>query len=627
MSRMRTRPERIRPAPGAPRRCLPALAMLLALCSAVASATSPSLDALLAEADALRTADPQRVDRLIGEIEKRVPSATPSQLVRVRMLRAHRAMTSGASEAAVFELRQILTESNDAATRFQAASMLANTQAILRNFEDALRALDTALPLAPQIEDRDLRHRGLMVAAIVYNQVGEYALAKRYAETVAADQPVARTRCAIASVTLEARNGLKMPFDDATAEQGLAQCRGEPIFAGFVRWHFARRMGDSGRGPEAIALLEGSLPEIEATGYPFLIAQYHALLAELTLASRNLQSAQRHVDRALAISGDAMSTEAIVKAHYVAYQLALRNGGEAAALPAYIRFAQAERTHFNDIKSREMAYQVVRQQSAQQAQQIELLHRKNQVLELEQRVAEQRARSWLLLAFLLAGVIATVGAWAWKIKRMQLRLKRMTQTDALTGLFNRQYFSECVEAALLQCEREGRPATLVMFDLDHFKQVNDRYGHAAGDWALRGVATAIQPLCRPVDAFGRLGGEEFAVFLPGFDTAAGVRFAQDAQMRLAALDSGSSGYGFRLAASFGVAEAQAGTYALADLLSQADEAMYAAKHGGRRQVRTYAPRKPVVAGATPAVVPLELVRDLARDQAGPVGAASGRAIA
>lgn len=600
MSRMPTRPESIGSTPGTLRRRLATLAMVvLAVCSVAAGASSPSLDALLTEADALRTSDPKQVDRLIGEIEKLVPSATPSQLVRVRMLRVHRAMTSGASETAVAELRQILTESNEAPTRFQAASMLANTQAILRNFEEALRALDTALPLAPQIEDRDLRHRGLMVAAIVYNQVGEYALAKRYAETVAADQPVARTRCAIASVTLEARNGLKMPFDDATAEQGLAQCEGEPIIAGFVRWHFARHMADSGRAADAIALLDGSLAAIEATGYPFLIAQYHALLAELTLATRDLQSAQRHVDSALAISQDAMSTEAIVKAHYVAYQLALRSGGEEAALPAYIRFAQAERTHFNDIKSREMAYQVVRHQSMQQAQQIELLHQKNQLLQLQQSVTEQRARNWLLLALVLVVLVASMGYWAYKTKRMQLRLKRMTETDALTGIFNRQHFSERARAALLQCERDGVPAALVMFDLDHFKQVNDRYGHAAGDWALREVAAAVQPLCRGVDAFGRLGGEEFGLVLPGLDAAAAVRLAGDAQARFAAIDTTAAGYAFRLAASFGVAEAGAGLYTFATLLSHADQAMYAAKHGGRRQVRVYTADAPdiLVAGA------------------------------
>ena len=155
MSRMPTRPESIGSTPGTLRRRLATLAMVvLAVCSVAAGASSPSLDALLTEADALRTSDPKQVDRLIGEIEKLVPSATPSQLVRVRMLRVHRAMTSGASETAVAELRQILTESNEAPTRFQAASMLANTQAILRNFEEFPSLESATVMVQAEVADR-----------------------------------------------------------------------------------------------------------------------------------------------------------------------------------------------------------------------------------------------------------------------------------------------------------------------------------------------------------------------------------------------------------------------------------------------------------------------------------------
>jgi len=224
----------------------------------------------------------------------------------------------------------------------------------------------------------------------------------------------------------------------------------------------------------------------------------------------------------------------------------------------------------------------------------------------------------------LVGLVASVGYWAYKTKRMQLRLKRMTETDALTGIFNRQHFAERATAALLQCERDGRPATLVMFDLDHFKQVNDLYGHAAGDWALRQVTEAVQPLCRAMDAFGRLGGEEFAMLLPGLDASAAVRLAGDAQARFSAIDTAAAGYGFRLAASFGVAETGQGGYALAALLSHADQAMYAAKRGGRRQVRVYVPG---IDDPDAVVETIELLREIVREPASVVEVPPRRAIA
>ena len=591
---------------------------LLALACALTISSNliahPSIDALIKEADAQRTSHPQRVDAVLLQLESMLPAATPAQIERIRMLHVHRSITAGKSAAAIAELRQILGGNPDTTTRFLAASLLANAYAIERQFEDALRALDSMLPLLESIEDKELRHRGLSVAAIVYNQVGEYSLALRHVDAITSDEPTRRNECAIASVSLEAKNGLGHSFDDGSALDALSMCDGEPIFAAFLRWHFARQMEMQGRIPEAIQLLSGNLSVVEATGYPFIIAQYHAVLAELSMRTGDQAAARRHAGKALAISKEAMSAEAVVKAHHVQYLLALEDGDLAAALTAYRLYAEAERAHFNDVKSREMAYQVVRHQSLQQAQQIELLHQKNELLELQKRVTEQRAQNWLLLALVLIAGLASVGYWAYKTKRLQVRLKRMTETDALTGICNRQHFSECAARALVQCARDAEPAVLVMFDLDHFKQVNDRFGHAAGDWALQRVAEAVRPLCRDVDAFGRLGGEEFALFLPGLDATAAVRLAGDAQARFSAIDTDAAGYAFRVAASFGVASVDTAGYSLATLMRQADQAMYAAKRGGRRQVRVFDAAMEADA-STAAPASLDLLRSALRGDA------------
>lgn len=593
---------------------LPLLALGLGLLLSGGVFAHAPLDVLIAEADSVRTSDPQRVDRLLGDMEGMRALATPEQLDRITMIRIHRSITTGQSATAISELRGLLEHTTDAPTRFLAASMLANTYAVQRQFEDALRTLDVMLPLTEGIEDHELRHRGLMVAAIVYNQVGEYSLALRHVDTIAADGPTRRNECAIASIRFEAQNGLGRSFEDAPALEALRRCDGEPIFAAFLRWHLARQMEMQGRIPEAIRLLSGSLSAVEATGYPFIIAQYHAVLAELSMRADERAAARRHAQKALAISKEAMSAEAIVKAHHVQYLLAMEDGNLAAALSAYRLYSEAERAHFNDVKSREMAYQVVRHQSLQQAQQIELLHQKNQLLELQKRVTEQRAQNWLLLALVLIAGMTSVGYWAYKTKRLQVRLKRMTETDALTGICNRQHFSERAAAALMQCARNSEPAVLVMFDLDHFKQVNDRFGHAAGDWALQRVAEAVRPLCRNVDAFGRLGGEEFALFLPGLDATAAIRLAGDAQARFGAIDAGAAGYAFRIAASFGVASVDNADYSLATLMRQADQAMYAAKRGGRRQVRVFdAGMDSDTSAEAPA--PIDLLRSALRGEA------------
>ena len=599
--------------------------LLVFVCPAYAFA-SDALGALIEEAIALRTSDPKRVDVLLAEMSGMLAGASAAQREQVRILRAHRMITSGQSARAIEELMDLASTTTDPAVRYETASMLATVYAVQRRFEDSLRVLETMLPIAEQVGDDQLRHRGLMVAAIVYNQVGEFRLARQYAERVLRDDPAGRNACAAGGVILEAMNGLGQHFTDGFGQESRTRCEAqrEPIFSGFVRLHLARQWEMQGRRTEALTLLDDGLAAVERTRYPFLIAQTRAALAALAQQAGQRSAARAHADIALANSHDANAAEARVTAHRVQYELAMEEHDPAAALAAYRLYTDAERAHFNDVKSREMAYQVVRHQSLQQAQQIELLHQKNQVLELQQNVTEQRARSWLLLALVLIGLVTWVGYWAYKTKRMQLKLKRMTETDALTGIFNRQHFTERANATLLQCERDGLPATLVMFDLDHFKQVNDRHGHAAGDWALRQVTEAVQPLCRGIDAFGRLGGEEFAVLLPGLDASAAVRLAGDAQARFGAIDTGAAGYGFHLAASFGVAETQYGGYNLAVLLSQADEAMYAAKRGGRRQVRVYVPE---VEAPEAAVDTIDLLREMAREPVPDTGVPPRRAIA
>ena len=523
---------------------------------------------------------------------------------------------TGDTASAIASLRPLTSTGNTASIRYEAGGLLANTYAITREFENALRVLEQMLPLQHEVEDLEVRHNGLQVAGVVYNQVGEFGTGMRYAQQVLSNEPDARSLCLSSNLVLESKIGLQLPILQHEADGAVAHCdqAGEPILAGFSRSYAATWLHRTGRTADAAALLDGYIDAVEAAGYPFLIGQFHSALAEYRLALGHLSAARRHADATVGAISSLKSALPLAVAYRTLYELALQEEDAAAALDAHRLYAEAERAHFNDVKSREMAYQVVRHQSLQQAQQIELLHQKNELLELQKRVTEQRAQNWLLLALVLIAGLASVGYWAYKTKRLQVRLKRMTETDALTGICNRQHFSERAAAALVQCARDAEPAVLVMFDLDHFKQVNDRFGHAAGDWALQRVAEAVRPLCRDVDAFGRLGGEEFALFLPGLDTTAAIRLAGDAQARFGAIDADAAGYAFRIAASFGVASVETADYSLATLMRQADQAMYAAKRGGRRQVRVFDAAMEADASPT-AAAPIDLLRSALRGDA------------
>ena len=163
-------------------------------------------------------------------------------------------------------------------------------------------------------------------------------------------------------------------------------------------------------------------------------------------------------------------------------------------------------------------------------------------------------------------------------------LRQAVACDHLTGLANRRAFFEAGEHEIERWLRAPRPLSLVMIDADHFKHINDRHGHAAGDAVLRHLAQHLHQGFRSIDLVARIGGEEFAVLLPGADAEAAERVAQALCQHIAAQTVAVDGSAIRYTLSAGVATMAPGVAGLEGLLRQADAALYAAKSGGRNRV-------------------------------------------
>lgn len=166
-----------------------------------------------------------------------------------------------------------------------------------------------------------------------------------------------------------------------------------------------------------------------------------------------------------------------------------------------------------------------------------------------------------------------------------VRLQQMADTDSLTGLANRRHFLAVAEEGIAGAHGDGAPLSLLMVDIDHFKRVNDTFGHAAGDQALRLLGATLKESTRRADCVGRLGGEEFAILLPG----ATADVAQDIAERickhattLVILDGKGQRFGFSV--SIGLACLGDADTRPEDLLARADAALYRAKRAGRNRV-------------------------------------------
>lgn len=170
-------------------------------------------------------------------------------------------------------------------------------------------------------------------------------------------------------------------------------------------------------------------------------------------------------------------------------------------------------------------------------------------------------------------------------RELQMELQRRATIDALTGIYNRRTFLEQAESEIRRSRRNRQPMAFLMLDLDHFKNVNDSFGHAMGDTALQKVAATCSSLLRPADQIGRMGGEEFAIYLAETDLYHAAKVAERLREHVALIDlTTSDGQPIPLRVSIGVSEFQADSDQLTDLINRADQALYQAKRSGRNQV-------------------------------------------
>jgi diguanylate cyclase (GGDEF)-like protein len=165
------------------------------------------------------------------------------------------------------------------------------------------------------------------------------------------------------------------------------------------------------------------------------------------------------------------------------------------------------------------------------------------------------------------------------------RLKRQAFSDTLTGLGNRRWLAEVVGAEIARSRREQRPLSVIVLDIDHFKRINDAFGHDAGDEVLVAIAETAKRVLRPYDLIARLGGEEFCAFLPGTNLKEALQIAERLREAIAALQIETI-RGRRVTASFGVHEGNIAREHFKDMLRIADDYLYQAKGGGRNQVQT-----------------------------------------
>ena len=195
---------------------------------------------------------------------------------------------------------------------------------------------------------------------------------------------------------------------------------------------------------------------------------------------------------------------------------------------------------------------------------------------------ETPLRALIFLATFVTLILISIGFILMTKERADERTRLMAMQDPLTGTWNRIRLDEAAQAEMARFERYGHPVSAMMVDLDYFKGINDKFGHATGDLILRGFSRIAQDCIRTNDVFGRWGGEEFVLLLPDSTLTDAVQLAERIRSALAGHTFGG---GVKVTASFGVATCQASD-TWESWLHRADLALYRAKAAGRNRVET-----------------------------------------
>ena len=429
-------------------------------------------------------------------------------------------------------------------------SMVANTYRRMGDLARAKNLLEEVVELHRSRGDMESVLDTNYILALTYDDLGDYA-----------------TALTIYTDLLQYYQAKKLPWGELTAFIAIADNR--------------LRAGDKAAAASALKNAEALLDqEYDPSSW----ALWHLFSAYLDVANENYSSALAHLDNASPIVSAQDNYRYLSWVQKLQAEVfgALGQWQEAfTALQAYQATSDLLSSKLRDQTSTRMRieFDTARKEA------------ENQALKAEQSVRETRMRAlqekrrWQIAVFSLSVILLFfVAYWGVRQWHRSQRLHIMAMTDELTNLPNRRNIYTCGSTELEQARKQGSAFSVIVFDVDNFKRINDTWGHNVGDRVLQKIAEYSQVTLRKNDKMGRTGGEEFLVILPGADINQAEEVAQrlcscveDIDMRVVADD-------LVVTISLGVAQLQDADRDLSKLMQRADNALYAAKHAGRNRV-------------------------------------------
>ncbi len=555
---------------------------------AVANATAPNLTVRqqLKRLDEIKLEDQAYFRAELARL-RQLPLAHQDDTDYLTLLTAYEQALQGQYDKVLPTLTPLLE--GYASPEFIARARIVTVNVLLLSNDHSLAFtyFDELINSIPAIKDPELLAQVIALAMFTYNQLERYDLSLLYVRYIDFDSVSAKLACRIRVTALDAKyqqSGVTVSSEETNNVINECVAVKEVIPANLARKELMRHLLKNNDSAEALSLYRQHIDEIIQTKYPILISQIRVLAAQAHLQQGELKQATELAEQALQAAQASPNNFAVIEAYDTLYQVAKVQQNFPQALQHLEKTREMESKLNADKASRQAAYHTVRSEIELKNQRINLLDRDNELLFLQQSIYQEEAKNSRLMLVLaaLAGFIALMLAYRGLVGRK--RFKLMAEYDQLTGVSNRYHFNNQARLALKHSQTKQLPVAIILFDLDHFKLINDQYGHATGDWGLQQVVQTCKQFMRSNDIFARIGGEEFVIMMPGCALDKATLMAEICRDAIVNIDCSASSHQFTLSASFGVSGSESSGYDLKQLLANADKAMYRAKAKGRNQV-------------------------------------------
>lgn len=543
----------------------------------------------LEQLDELRLKDRQSFSVEINELKKNVSLAelTKDQRDHLFLLHAWDLAANGDFLTALDIVEKIEKEQHNSVLYLRAKSLKINILTLSYQYTDAFIGIEQLLALLPAINDERVFYQVLGQVILLYSKIERYDQIQQlvgHGLKITQDKSLL---CRLQSLGLESVYKTSS-FDDYQIKfyeiNALCENTEEVIFQLLIIRNHLFYLLEQQQYHTVLQLYHQHLPQVQDTRYPILSAGFNAAAAEALLHSDQLEQAVTLAAAAERILPTDRNDPAVLATYRVLYLLAKQQGDFQQLLQYADKLRQTEVAIAEEKASQQLAYQMASSEARLQARHIALLDKDNELLSLERNLYQQQAQNRNLMLYLLISLTLMLAVLAYRGIKGSRRFRRMAEYDQLTGISNRYHFNQQATLAISYCQKNQKPLAAILFDLDYFKSINDKFGHAAGDWALKQVVQTCRHFMRNSDIFGRIGGEEFAIVLPDCVLSKAEMLAEICREALETIDTGQYDHQITITASFGVSDVSQSGYNLTELLADADKALYQAKRNGRNQV-------------------------------------------